>query len=161
MSPSRKFIAVAFLTFACFSNGFAETVSEDEPKSLTELFESHWHYKAFWAIPEINTINPRLALKTNSEGMIIGRSRCLEIDNLEQRRIYDPLAKMKNEQLHRVACKSMKLAIKNIDYLPIFEKLDPDEEILIKFNFSKGIVSSSKSTIEPAPVDPGKIENSG
>ena len=93
--------------------------------------------------------------------MIIGRSRCLEIDNLEQRRIYDPLAKMKNEQLHRVACKSMKLAIKNIDYLPIFEKLDPDEEILIKFNFSKGVVSSSKSMIEPALVDPGKIENSG
>ena len=161
MSPSRKFVTVAFLTIAWFSNGFAQSVSEDEPKSLTELFESHWHYKAFWAIPEINTINPRLALKTNSEGMIIGRSRCLEIDNLEQRRINDPLAKMKNEQLHRVACKSMKLAIKNIDYLPIFEKLDSNEEILIKFNFSKGVVSSSKRLIEPDIVDPGKIDNSG
>ncbi len=161
MSLSKKFVTVAFLTIACFSNGFAQSVSEDEPKSLTELFQSHWHYKAFWAIPGINTINPRLALKTNSEGMIIGRSRCLEIDNLEQRRISDPLAKMKNEQLHRVACKSMKLAIKSIDYLPIFEKLDPGEEILLKFNFSKGVVSSSKSIIEPDLVDPGKIENSG
>ena len=48
-----------------------------------------------------------------------------------------------------------------LGYLPIFEKLDPDEEILIKFNFSKGVVSSSKSMIEPVIVDPGKIENSG
>ena len=63
---------------------------------------------------------------------------------------------MKNEQLHRVACKAMKLAIRKIDYLPIFEKLNPDEEILLKFNFSNGIVSSSKSIY--VPVQPPKEE---
>ena len=50
----------------------------------------------------------------------------------------------------------MKLAIRKIDYLPIFEKLNLDEEILLKFNFSKGIVSSSKSIY--VPVQPPKEE---
>ena len=50
----------------------------------------------------------------------------------------------------------MKLAIRKIDYLPIFEKLNPDEEILLKFNFSKGIVSSSKSIY--VPVQPPEEE---
>ena len=44
--------------------------------------------------------------------------------------------------------------VKNKD--TIFEKLDPDEEILLKFNFSKGIVSSSKSIY--VPVQPPKEE---
>ena len=63
---------------------------------------------------------------------------------------------MKNEQLHRLACKSIKLAIREIDYLPFFEKLNSDEEILLKFDFSKGIVSSSKSIY--VPVQPPKEE---
>jgi hypothetical protein len=68
---------------------------------------------------------------------------------------------MQNEQLHRVACKAMKLAIKKIDYLPIFEKLNPDEEILLKFNFSKGIVSSFKSIYKQVePPEPEDKENS-
>ena len=108
-------------------------MGETSNKSLTEIFKPHWPYEAFWAIPLIDQIKPRLALKTASDGRIVGRSRCVEIDNLEQRRLYNKLAKMNNEQLHRVACKAMKLAIREIDYLPIFEKLDPDEEILLKF----------------------------
>ena len=67
---------------------------------------------------------------------------------------------MVNEQLHRVACKSMKLAIKNIDDLPIYETLMPGEEILLRFNFSEGIVSSSKRMFEPIQVEE-TIESSG
>jgi hypothetical protein len=126
-----------------------------------EISIPKWPYQAFWAIPLIDQIKPRLALKTSSDGRILGRSRCLEVDNLEQRRLYNKLAKMQNEQLHRVACKAMKLAIKKIDYLPIFEKLNPDEEILLKFNFSKGIVSSSKSIYNQVePPEPENKENS-
>ena len=83
---------------------------ETSNKSLTEIFKPHWPYEAFWAIPSIDQIKPRLAIKTATDGRIVGRSRCVEVDNLEQRRLYNKLAKMKNEQLHRVACKSMKLA---------------------------------------------------
>ena len=50
----------------------------------------------------------------------------------------------------------MKLAIRAIDYLHIFEKLNSDEEILLIFDFSKGIVSSSKSIY--VPVQPPKEE---
>ena len=145
------YLGILISTFSVFA-----VLGETSNKSLTEIFKPHWPYEAFWAIPLIDQIKPRLALKTASDGRIIGRSRCVEIDNLEQRRLYNKLAKMNNEQLHRVACKAMKLAIREIDYLPIFEKLDPDEEILLKFNFSKGIVSSSKSIY--VPVQPPKEE---
>ena len=147
------FVGLLFLI-----SSFYSAIAENSNKSLTEIFRPYWPYEAFWAIPLIDQIKPRLALKTASDGRIIGRTRCLEIDNLDQRRQYNKLVKMKNEQLHRVACKAMKLAIRKIDYLPIFEKLDPDEEILLKFNFSNGIVSSSKGIYKP--VQPEKeIEN--
>ena len=147
-----------FVGLLILVSSFYSAIAENSNKSLTEIFKPYWPYEAFWAIPLIDQIKPRLALKTASDGRIIGRTRCLEIDNLDQRRQYNKLAKMKNEQLHRVACKAMKLAIRKIDYLPIFEKLDPDEEILLKFNFSKGIVSSSKGIYKP--VEPEKeIEN--
>ena len=55
----------------------------------------------------------------------------------------------------------MKKAIKKIDYLPIFEILESDEEILLKFDFSEGIVSSSKRVIERIQVEPENSENSG
>jgi len=145
------YFGILISTFTVFA-----VLSETSNKSLTEIFKPHWPYEAFWAIPLIDQIKPRLALKTASDGRIVGRSRCVEVDNLEQRRLYNKLAKMKNEQLHRVACKAMKLAIREIDYLPIFEKLDSDEEILLKFNFSKGIVSSSKSIY--LPVQPPEEE---
>ena len=145
------YLGIIISTFSVFA-----VLGETSNRSLTEIFKPHWPYEAFWAIPLIDQIKPRLALKTASDGRIVGRSRCVEIDNLEQRRLYNKLAKMNNEQLHRVACKAMKLAIREIDYLPIFEKLDPDEEILLKFNFSKGIVSSSKSIY--VPVQPPKEE---
>ncbi len=161
MSLSKMFFLVFFVSFLPFSNLFAESNSESSPKSLTDLLRPHWPYKAFWAIPAIDSIKPRLALKTNLDGQIIGRSRCLEIDNLEQRRVYNRLAKMTNEQLHRVACKAMKMAIKNVDSLPIFEKLNPSEEILLKFDFSKGIVSSSKNVVQPIQVESEDTENSG
>ena len=161
MSIYKKFIIFTLIIMASFSNVFAESNSEESPKSLTDLFRPHWPYKAFWAIPKINSIKPSLALKTNSKGMIIGRSRSVEIDRLEQRRIFNPLAKMSNEQLHRVACIAMKMAIKNLDQLPIYEKLNPGEEILLKFDFSEGIVSSSKIFFEPIQVEPENIENSG
>ncbi len=161
MSLYRKTITLTFIGILSFYNGFSESVAEELPKSLTDLFRPHWPYKAFWAIPGIDYLKPRLVLKTNSEGRIIGRSRCLEIDNLEQIRIFDPLAKITNEQLHRVACKSMKKAIKKIDYLPIFVILESDEEILLKFDFSEGIVSSSKRVIERIQVEPENSENSG
>ena len=147
-----------FVGLLILISSFYSAIAENSNKSLTEIFRPYWPYEAFWAIPLIDQIKPRLALKTASDGRIIGRTRCLEIDNLDQRRQYNKLAKMKNEQLHRVACKAMKLAIRKIDYLPIFEKLDPDEEILLKFNFSNGIVSSSKGIYKP--VQPEKeIEN--
>ena len=147
-----------FVGLLILVSSFYSAIAENSNKSLTEIFRPYWPYEAFWAIPLIDQIKPRLALKTASDGRIIGRTRCLEIDNLDQRRQYNKLAKMKNEQLHRVACKAMKLAIRKIDYLPIFEKLDPDEEILLKFNFSNGIVSSSKGIYKP--VEPEKeIEN--
>ena len=56
---------------------------ETSNKSLTEIFKPHWPYEAFWAIPSIDRIKPRLALKTGSDGRIVGRSRCVELDNLE------------------------------------------------------------------------------
>jgi len=145
----KNFILSIYLGIIISAFTFFTVLGETSNKSLTEIFRPHWPYEAFWAIPLIDQIKPRLALKTASDGRIVGRSRCVEIDNLDQRRLYNKLAKMKNEQLHRVACKAMKLAIRKIDYLPIFEKLDSDEEILLKFNFSKGIVSSSKSIYEP------------
>ena len=145
------YLGILISTFSVFA-----VLGETSNKSLTEIFKPHWPYEAFWAIPLIDQIKPRLALKTASDGRIVGRSRCVEIDNLEQRRLYNKLAKMNNEQLHRVACKAMKLAIREIDYLPIFEKLDSNEEILLKFDFSKGIVSSSKSIY--VPVEPPKEE---
>tara|TARA_B100001094_G_scaffold303840_1_gene332277 strand:- start:414 stop:896 length:483 start_codon:yes stop_codon:yes gene_type:complete len=150
---------IKFLLFAVListvnvSHVIAEADSGDSPKSLTDLFRPHWSYTAFWAIPSIDKINPRLAIKINLEGKIIGRSRCYEVDRLEQRRIFNPLAKMVNEQLHRVACKSMKLAIKKIDDLPIYEALLPGEEILLRFDFSQGIVSSSKKMFEPIQIE--------
>ena len=157
----KKLLSVFFGLFFLFSS-LSSTTAENSNKSLTEIFRPYWPYEAFWAIPLIDQIKPRLALKTASDGRIIGRSRCVEVDNLDQRRQFNKLAKMKNEQLHRVACKAMKLAIRKIDYLPIFEKLDPDEEILLKFNFSSGIVSSSKGIYKP--VEPEKetenLENS-
>ena len=157
----KKLLSVFFGLFFLFSS-LSSTIAENSNKSLTEIFRPYWPYEAFWAIPLIDQIKPRLALKTASDGRIIGRSRCVEVDNLDQRRQFNKLAKMKNEQLHRVACKAMKLAIRKIDYLPIFEKLDPDEEILLKFNFSSGIVSSSKGIYKP--VEPEKetenLENS-
>ena len=154
----KNFIFSIYLGILILTFSFFAVFGETSNKSLTEIFKPHWPYEAFWAIPLIDQIKPRLALKTASDGRIIGRTRCLEIDNLDQRRQYNKLAKMKNEQLHRVACKAMKLAIRKIDYLPIFEKLDPDEEILLKFNFSNGIVSSSKGIYKP--VQPEKeIEN--
>ena len=152
----KNFICSIYLGILISTSTFVAVFGETSNKSLTEIFKPHWPYEAFWAIPLIDQIKPRLALKTASDGRIVGRSRCFEVDNLEQRRLYNKLAKMKNEQLHRVACKSMKLAIREIDYLPIFEKLDSDEEILLKFNFSKGIVSSSKSIY--VPVEPPKEE---
>ena len=154
----KKFILSIYLGVLISFFTFFIALGENSNKSLTEIFRPYWPYEAFWAIPLIDQIKPRLALKTASDGRIVGRSRCVEIDNLEQRRLYNKLAKIKNEQLHRVACKAMKLAIRNIDYLPIFEKLDPDEEILLKFNFSNGIVSSSKSIYKP--VEPPETENS-
>ncbi len=160
MSLYRKIFVLTFIGILFFYSGYSKSVAEDSPKSLTDLFKPYWPYKTFWAIPGIDNLKPRLALKINSEGRIIGRSRCLEIDNLEQRRIYDPLAKMTNEQIHRVACKSMKMAIREIDYLPIFETLETDEEILLKFDFSEGIVSSSKRTIQQIQVEPENSENS-
>ena len=160
--PLSKFFFISILISTLqFSNTFAESISEDSPQTLTDLLSPHWPYKAFLAIPDINSIKPRLALTINSEGRIIGRSRCVEIDRLEQKRIFDSLAKMKNEQLHRVACMAMKLAIKKIDFLPIFEKLEPGEEILLKFDFSKGIVSSSKSFFQPIQIGSENTENSG
>ena len=145
------FVGLLFLI-----SSFYSAIAENSNKSLTEIFKPHWPHEAFWAIPSIDQIKPRLAIKTATDGRIVGRSRCVEVYNLEQRRLYNKLAKMKNEQLHRVACKAMKLAIREIDYLPIFEKLDSDEEILLKFNFSKGIVSSSKSIY--VPVQPPEEE---
>ena len=145
------YLGILISTFSVFA-----VLGETSNKSLTEIFKPHWPYEAFWAIPLIDQIKPRLALKTASDGRIVGRSRCVEVDNLEQRRLYNKLAKMKNEQLHRLACKSIKLAIREIDYLPFFEKLNSDEEILLKFDFSKGIVSSSKSIY--VPVQPPKEE---
>ena len=157
----KKFILSIYLGVLISFFTFFTALGENSNKSLTEIFRPYWPYEAFWAIPLIDQIKPRLALKTASDGRIVGRSRCFEIDNLEQRRLYNKLAKIKNEQLHRVACKAMKLAIRNIDYLPIFEKLDPDEEILLKFNFSKGIVSSSKSIYRPIePPNPETQESS-
>ena len=157
----KKLLSVFFGIFFLFSS-LSSTIAENSNKSLTEIFRPYWPYEAFWAIPLIDQIKPRLALKTASDGRIIGRSRCVEVDNLDQRRQFNKLAKMKNEQLHRVACKAMKLAIRKIDYLPIFEKLDHNEEILLKFNFSNGIVSSSKGIYKP--VEPEKetenLENS-
>lgn len=157
----KKLLSVFFGLFFLFSS-LSSTIAENSNKSLTEIFRPYWPYEAFWAIPLIDQIKPRLALKTASDGRIIGRSRCVEVDNLDQRRQFNKLAKMKNEQLHRVACKAMKLAIRKIDYLPIFEKLDHNEEILLKFNFSNGIVSSSKGIYKP--VEPEKetenLENS-
>ena len=157
----KKLLSVFFGLFFLFSS-LSSTIAENSNKSLTEIFRPYWPYEAFWAIPLIDQIKPRLALKTASDGRIIGRSRCVEVDNLDQRRQFNKLAKMKNEQLHRVACKAMKLAIRKIDYLPIFEKLDYNEEILLKFNFSNGIVSSSKGIYKP--VEPEKetenLENS-
>ena len=152
----KNFILSIYLGIIISAFTFFTVLGETSNKSLTEIFRPHWPYEAFWAIPLIDQIKPRLALKTAVDGRIVGRSRCVEIDNLDQRRLYNKLAKMKNEQLHRVACKSMKSAIREIDYLPIFEKLDSDEEILLKFNFSKGIVSSSKSIY--VPVQPPKEE---
>ena len=152
----KNFILSIYLGIIISAFTFFTVLGETSNKSLTEIFRPHWPYEAFWAIPLIDQIKPRLALKTAADGRIVGRSRCVEIDNLDQRRLYNKLAKMKNEQLHRVACKAMKLAIRKIDYLPIFEKLDSDEEILLKFNFSKGIVSSSKSIYEP--VEPPEAE---
>ena len=157
----KKLLSIFFGLFFLFSS-LSSTIAENSNKSLTEIFRPYWPYEAFWAIPLIDQIKPRLALKTASDGRIIGRSRCVEVDNLDQRRQFNKLAKMKNEQLHRVACKAMKLAIRKIDYLPIFEKLDHNEEILLKFNFSSGIVSSSKGIYKP--VEPEKetenLENS-
>ena len=155
-SISKNFILSIYLGIFISILTVFTAIGENPNKSLTEIFKPHWPYQAFWAIPLIDQIKPRLALKTASDGRILGRSRCVEVDNLEQRRLYNKLAKMQNEQLHRVACKAMKLAIKKIDYLPIFEKLNPDEEILLKFNFSKGIVSSSKSIY--VPVQPPEEE---
>ena len=152
----KNFIFSIYLGILISTFTFVAVFGETSNKSLTEIFRPYWPYEAFWAIPLIDQIKPRLALKTASDGRIVGRSRCVEVDNLEQRRLYNKLAKMNNEQLHRVACKSMKLAIREIDYLPIFEKLDSDEEILLKFDFSKGIVSSSKSIY--IPVQPPKEE---
>ena len=145
----KKIILSFFVGLLCLILSLSSTIAENSNKSLTQIFKPYWPYEAFWAIPLIDKIKPRLALKTASDGRIIGRSRCVEVDNLDQRRQFNKLAKMKNEQLHRVACKAMKLAIRKIDYLPIFEKLDPDEEILLKFNFSNGIVSSSKGIYKP------------
>ena len=145
----KKIILSFFVGLLCLISSLSSTIAENSNKSLTEIFKPYWPYEAFWAIPLIDKIKPRLALKTTSDGRIIGRSRCVEVDNLDQRRQFNKLAKMKNEQLHRVACKAMKLAIRKIDYLPIFEKLDPDEEILLRFNFSNGIVSSSKGIYKP------------
>ena len=157
----KNFILSIYLGIIISAFTFFTVLGETSNKSLTEIFRPHWPYEAFWAIPLIDQIKPRLALKTAADGRIVGRSRCVEIDNLDQRRLYNKLAKMKNEQLHRVACKAMKLAIRKIDYLPIFEKLDSDEEILLKFNFSKGIVSSSKSIYEPVVSPEAEIkENS-
>ena len=157
----KNFILSIYLGIIISAFTFFTVLGETSNKSLTEIFRPHWPYEAFWAIPLIDQIKPRLALKTAADGRIVGRSRCVEIDNLDQRRLYNKLAKMKNEQLHRVACKAMKLAIRKIDYLPIFEKLDSDEEILLKFNFSKGIVSSSKSIYEPVESPEAEIkENS-
>ena len=155
-SISKNFIVSIYLGIVISILTVFTAIGENSNKSLTEIFKPHWPYQAFWAIPLIDQIKPRLALKTAADGRIVGRSRCVEIDNLDQRRLYNKLAKMKNEQLHRVACKAMKLAIRKIDYLPIFEKLDSNEEILLKFNFSKGIVSSSKSIYEP--VEPPEAE---
>ena len=132
------YLGILISTFSVFAV-FGETSN----KSLTEIFKPHWPYKAFWAIPSIDQIKPRLAIKTATDGRIVGRSRCVEVYNLEQRRLYNKLA-------------TMKLAIREIDFLPIFEKLDSDEEILLKFNFSKGIVSSSKSIY--VPVQPPQEE---
>ncbi len=161
VSILKKFISNILCVLLLFTFSVFSALGDSSKKSLTEIFKPYWPYEAFWAIPLIDQIKPRLALKTSSDGRIIGRSRCVEIDNLDQRRIYNKLAKMKNEQLHRVACKAMKLAIKKIDYLPIFEKLNPDEEILLKFNFSKGIVSSSKSIYKPVEPEPvSEPENS-
>ena len=115
------YLGILVLTFSVFAV-FGETSN----KSLTEIFKPQWPHEAFWAIPSIDQIKPRLAIKTATDGRIVGRSRCVEVDNLEQRRLYNKLAKMKNEQLHRVACKSMKLAIREIDYLPIFENIMTD-----------------------------------
>ena len=160
MSTYKIVLIAVLMNLAPVNYVIAGSDTIDSPKSLTDLFRPYWSYKAFWAIPSIDKINPRLAFKINSEGRIIGRSRCYEIDRLEQRRIFDPLAKMVNEQLHRVACKSMKLAIKNIDDLPIYETLAPGEEILLKFDFSEGIVSSSKKMYEAIQLPEITGENS-
>ena len=156
----KKIIAIKFFLLVIILSLAPISFAQNATKSLTDLFKGNWHFKAFLAIPAVEKIRPRLALKTNVEGRIIGRSRCVEIDRLEQRRVYDPLAKMVNEQLHRVACRAMKMAIKEIDYLPIFEKLEPGEEILLTFDFSKGIVSSAKALYKPIQINPEDIENS-
>ena len=99
MSTYKIVLIAALMNLAPVYYVIAGSDTIDSPKSLTDLFRPYWSYKAFWAIPSIDKINPRLAFKINSEGRIIGRSRCYEIERLEQMRIFDPLAKMVNEQL--------------------------------------------------------------
>ena len=70
----KKIILSFFVGLLCLISSFSSTVAENSNKSLTEIFKPYWPYEAFWAIPLIDQIKPRLALKTASDGRIIGRS---------------------------------------------------------------------------------------
>ncbi len=52
------YLGILISTFSVFA-----VFSETSNKSLTEIFKPHWPYEAFWAIPSIDQIKPRLAIK--------------------------------------------------------------------------------------------------
>jgi hypothetical protein len=137
-----------------FNVSFALSEQTLPKESVTQTLRSHWPYQAFLAIPKISSLRSNLGVKVSSDGKILGSVRCIEIDELEQKRMFEPKTKIKREGIQRAACKAMKLAISKVKRLPISVELEFNEEIVLNFNFSTGVVSSRRAFIKAVIIPP-------
>ena len=160
MMMNKNVFKICLIFSVLFNFSYLSAEQLKTQKSLTETLRAYWPHKAFLAIPRISSLKPRLGLKISMNGEVLGGIRCIEIDELEQKRLFKPKTKMDREEIYRAACDSMLLAIKAVKVLPISADLGPSEEIVLQFDFSQGVVSSTKSRINPVIIEPMEQEES-
>ncbi len=140
-SIKKRILEVVFFTIIICSSNIVNAQQKTFGEELTEIFQEHWPYKAFLAIPKINDITPRLIIPIDSFGKVKEGSRCAEVDDLDLLRELNPKAVLPREKLYRLSCKALLTAIGKIDTLPIPRNgFKEKSNLVLKFYFGTGEV---------------------